>query len=57
MPYAGPFVTTQCFTNGTVELQYGAIKVRYNIRRIKLYKYEKNIEDISTESTDNGINI
>ena len=57
MPYAGPFVKTQCLTNGTVELQYGAIKVRYNIRRIKLYKYEKNIEDISTESTDNGINI
>ena len=23
-PYKGPFVITQCFTNATVKLQYGA---------------------------------
>ena len=27
----------------------GAIKIRYNIRRIKPYKYDENVEDINPE--------
>ena len=38
----------QCWTNGTVILQYGTIKVRHNIRRIKPYISDTNIEDITT---------
>ena len=34
-PYNGPFVITQCFTNGTVNLQYGTTKITYNILHIK----------------------
>ena len=33
----GPFVITQCFTNGTVNLQYGATQIKHNIRRMKPY--------------------
>ena len=36
MPYKGPFGITQCFTNVTVNLQYGMIKHKYNICQIKL---------------------
>ena len=35
MPYRGPFVMKQCFTNDTVMLEYGAIQIKYNIHRIK----------------------
>ena len=38
--YKGLFVITQCFTNGTVNLQYGATQIKYNIRRIKPCKYD-----------------
>ena len=34
-PYKFPFVITQCFTNGTVNLQYGPNKIRHNVCRIK----------------------
>ena len=33
-PYKGPFVITQCFTNGMVMLQYGAIQITYNMHWI-----------------------
>ena len=33
-PYKGPFLITQCFTNGTVNLQCGAINFKDGIRRI-----------------------
>ena len=33
-PYKVPFVTTQCFTKGTVTLKYGATEIRNHIRRI-----------------------
>ena len=33
--YKGPFVIRQCFTNGTVNLQCGAIQIKYNTRCIK----------------------
>ena len=42
-PYKGPFVITRCFTNGTAILKYGAKKIRCNICRIKLYKYNTNV--------------
>ena len=35
--HKGPFVTIQCFTNGTVTLQYSTTQIKYNIRRIKPY--------------------
>ena len=44
-PYKGPFVTTQCFTNVTVSLQFSAIQINYNIRCIKLYKLDTKVED------------
>ena len=48
-PYKGLFLITKCWNNGTVSLQYGATKNRYNICHIKPYKYDANIEDITTE--------
>ena len=48
---------TQYFTNGTVKLQYGATKIRYNVRRIKTYKFDTKVKDINTENTDDGVNI
>ena len=48
--YKGPFVINQCWTNDTVTLKYCAKKIRYNIRCIKPYKYDTNIEDITTEN-------
>ena len=32
--FKGPFVITQCWTNGTVTRQYGAIKIVHNIRQV-----------------------
>ena len=49
-PYKGPSLITRCFTNGTVDLQYGTIKIRYNIHRIKPYKSDTNVEDIKPEN-------
>ena len=43
-----PFVISQCFTNGVVNLQYGLIQIRHNIRLINPYKYDTNFEDINT---------
>ena len=44
--YKGTFFITQCWTNGTVTIQYGAIKIRHNIHPIKPYKYDTNVEYI-----------
>ena len=44
-PYKGPFVITQCITNGTLSLQCGAIKIKYNIRHIKPYKSDTKVGD------------
>ena len=49
MPYKGPFLINQCCTNGTVTLQCGTIKGRYNIRRIKPNASDTNVEDINHE--------
>ena len=56
-PYKGPFVITQFFTNGTVLLQYGAIQITYNIRRIKPYKYDTKVGDFNPKSIDEAVNI
>ena len=48
-PYNGPFEITQCLTNGTVTLKYGT-KNRYNIRQIKPYIFDTNLEDIVAEN-------
>ena len=45
-PYKVPFMITQCFINGTVNLQYGATEIRHNIRRIKPYKLDTKFEDL-----------
>ena len=37
-PYDGPFKITQVYTNGTVQIQKGAMSERINIRRIFPYK-------------------
>ena len=47
--YKGPCVITQCFTNVTVNLQYGATKIRYNIRRIKPYRSDTKVEDLNSK--------
>ena len=46
MSYTVPFVITQFFTNGKINLQCGPTKIRYNIRRIKPYKLDTKVEDI-----------
>ena len=48
-PYIGTFDITQCYTNGTVTLQYSAIKIRYNIGSTKPYTSDTNVEDFITE--------
>ena len=45
----GPFLINQCWTNATVILHCVAIKIRYNIRHIKPYTSDKNVEDINPE--------
>ena len=43
-PYKGPFVIIRCWNNGTVSLQIGTTEIRYNISRIKRYKYDNKVE-------------
>ena len=57
IPYKGPFVITQCWTNGKVSLQCGAMQIRYNIRRIKPYKSDTKVEDINPENMCGNANI
>ena len=52
IPYKGPFMITQCCTNGPVTLQCGAIKIRYNIHHINPYKSDTKVEDITPETDD-----
>ena len=56
-PYTVPFVITQCFTNGTVELHYGETKIRYNICCIKPYKSDTKVEDMNTGNKNYGVNV
>ena len=53
----GGFLITQCWTNGTVTLQCGPKKGRHNIRRIKTYTSDTNVEDITPENMYDDVNI
>ena len=44
-------------TNGTVNLQYGLIKIRHNIHWIKPYKYDTNVKDINPKNMGGYVNI
>ena len=56
-PYKIPFVITQCLTNGTVNLQCGAIKIKYNICRIKPYKSGTKLKDYNSINMYDAVNI
>ena len=47
-PYKGPFVIITFLTNGTVNLQCGTIKIKYNKLRIKPYKSDTKVEDYNS---------
>ena len=55
--YKGLFLITRCWTNGNVTLQYGPTKIRYNIRLIKPYKSDTNVEDINLENICDDVNM
>ena len=57
MPYTGPFVITQCFTNDMVNLKCGAIQINHNIRRIKPYKLDTKFEDFNLINMNDPVNI
>ena len=42
----------QCWIIGTVTLKCGDINIRYNIRFIKPYTYDTNVEDINPEANN-----
>ena len=50
MMYKFPFDITQCLNNGTVKIQCGEKTIRYNIRCIKPYKYDTNVDDTISEN-------
>ena len=50
-------MTAQCFANGTVNLQCGAIQIKYNIRRINPYKYDTKVENASPNNVYEDVNI
>ena len=56
-PSNRPFVIMRCWTNDTVTLQYGAIKTRHDIRCIKPYTYDTNVEDIKPKNMCDNFNI
>ena len=55
--YTGPFLITQCFTNVTINLQYGAKDIRYIIRRIKPYKSDTQVEDFIFKNMSDDVSI
>ena len=57
IPYTGPFLKTQCFTNGMVKLQNGVKKITYNIRHIHLYKFDTSVENSSSKNMRDNVNI
>ena len=48
---------TQCLTNGTLNLKYGAIEISYNIRHIKQYKSDTKVEYFNSINLDDAVNI
>ena len=57
IPYKVTFVITQCWTNGTVTLQYGLKTIWYNIHKINPYTSDTNIEDITPKNMYDYVNI
>ena len=56
-PYNTPFVITKCWTNGTVTLRYGTIKISHTTHHIKPYKSDTKIEYIRPENMYDGVKI
>ena len=56
-PYKGLFVIILFFTNSTVNIQYGQIQIRHDIRWINPFKYDANIEDINHKNMCDYVNI
>ena len=55
--YKGPFLISQCFNNGTVNIQYDPIYSSHNIPCINPYKYGANIEDMNPKNMYEHVNI
>ena len=55
--YKGQFSITRCFTNGTVNVQYGLIRIRHNILWINTYKSDTKVEDINPKNMCDDVNI
>ena len=56
-PHTCPFVVTRCSNNGMINLQCVAMKIKYNIRRIKPYKSDVSVEDINPKNMSVDVNI
>ena len=56
-PYKGSFVIKQFFANGMVLLKCCAIKITYNICRIRPYKTDNKVEDFNPKNMDDAVNI
>ena len=52
-----PFIITQCFTNGKMNLQYGTKQIMYNIHHIKPYKSDTKIEDSNSINMSDDVRI
>ena len=55
--YKGPFVIIQYFTNDTIMLQCGTIKITHNIRRIKPYQSDTKVEYFNPKNMYDAVNI
>ena len=55
--YEGYFVITQCFTNGTVYLQYSLTNIRHNIRQIEPYKSDTKVEYYNSRNMSDDVSI
>ena len=56
-PYKGKFLITQCFNNIMVTLKCGAMKITYNIRLIKPYRSDTNVENFTVENMYDDVSI
>ena len=56
-PYKGSFAITRCCTDGAVNLHYYPIKISHNIRQIKPYKSDTNVEDINPDKKSDDVSI
>ena len=56
MPYKCLFVIARFFTNGLVNVKFGAVQVNYSIRHVKPYKSDTKVEDISSKNMSDNVN-